>query len=40
MIKRKIGYKGQLIFNHDLPNGTLRKIMDVSRINNLGGLQI
>ena len=36
MIKRKIGYKGQLIFNHDLPNGTPRKIMDVSRINNLG----
>ena len=36
MIKRKIGYKGQLVFNHNLPNGTPRKIMDVSRINNLG----
>ena len=36
VIKRKIGYKGQLVFNHNLPNGTPRKIMDVSRINNLG----
>lgn len=36
LIKRKIGYKGQLVFNHNLPNGTPRKIMDVSRINNLG----
>tara|TARA_B100001287_G_scaffold265041_1_gene257527 strand:+ start:1310 stop:2248 length:939 start_codon:yes stop_codon:yes gene_type:complete len=36
MIKRKIGYNGKLVFNHNLPNGTPRKIMDVSRINNLG----
>ena len=36
LIKEIIGYKGQLKFNTDKPDGTPRKLLDVSRINNLG----
>ena len=36
LIKDKIGFKGGLEFNTNYPNGTPRKLMDVSRINQLG----
>ena len=36
LIKDKIDFKGDLVFNTDYPNGTPRKLMDVSRINQLG----
>lgn len=36
LIKDKIGFKGGLEFNTNYPNGTARKLMDVSRINQLG----
>ena len=36
LIKDKIDFKGDLVFNTDCPNGTPRKLMDVSRINQLG----
>ena len=32
MIKKVIGYKGDLIFNSDYPDGTPRKLLDVSRL--------
>jgi GDP-L-fucose synthase len=35
-IKEVIGYEGQLIFNTDKPDGTPRKLLDVSLINSLG----
>ncbi|MFT4802313.1 MAG: GDP-L-fucose synthase [Flavobacteriaceae bacterium] len=36
LIKKIIGYQGGFIFNTDKPNGTLRKLTDVSKLNSLG----
>lgn len=36
MIKKIIGYQGEIIFNPEKPDGTPRKLMDVSRINQAG----
>lgn len=35
-IQRTIGFKGNLVFNTDKPDGTMRKLTDVSKLNNLG----
>ena len=36
LIKEVIGFKGQLVFNTNKPDGTLRKLTDVSKLNGLG----
>ena len=36
MIAREVGYMGNIIFNSEYPDGTMRKVMDTSRITNLG----
>ncbi len=36
MVKEVVGYKGNLTFNTSKPDGTPRKLMDVSKINTLG----
>lgn len=36
LIKEKIGYQGELTFNTDKPDGTMRKVTDVSKLNGLG----
>ncbi len=36
MIAQKIGFKGKLVFDLSKPDGTMRKLLDVSRITNLG----
>jgi len=36
LIKDKIDYNGYLVYNTDYPNGTPRKLMDVSKINQFG----
>lgn len=36
LIKDKVGFKGQLYFNADKPDGTLKKLTDVSKLNGLG----
>ncbi len=36
LIKDMIGFKGEFVFNTDKPDGTLRKLTDVSKLNNLG----
>lgn len=36
LIKDVVGYKGDFIFNTDKPDGTLRKLTDCSKLNNLG----
>lgn len=36
MIKRLIGFEGELVFNPNQPDGTMKKLMDVSRIHSLG----
>ncbi len=35
-IKKKVGFNGQLYFNADKPDGTMRKLTDPSKINKLG----
>lgn len=36
LIKETLGYKGEITFNPDQPDGTMRKLLDVSRIHSLG----
>ncbi len=36
LIKEKIGYKGDLYFNSNKPDGTLRKLTDVTKLHSLG----
>jgi GDP-L-fucose synthase len=36
LIKAGIGYKGDLFFNSDYPGGTPRKLLDTTKINDLG----
>ncbi|MFN6039088.1 MAG: GDP-L-fucose synthase, partial [Bacteroidota bacterium] len=36
MIKEIIGYTGEIRYNTDKPDGTPKKLMDVSKLNNLG----
>lgn len=36
IIKEIVGYKGELKFDSSKPDGTYRKLLDVSKINNLG----
>jgi GDP-L-fucose synthase len=36
IIQNTIGFKGRLVFNTDKPDGTMRKLTDVSKLNNLG----
>ena len=36
IIKQKVGFDGAIEFNSKYPNGTPRKLMDVSKINDLG----
>jgi GDP-L-fucose synthase len=36
MIKEAIEYEGKVEFDHTKPDGTMRKLLDVTRLNNLG----
>ncbi|EXX91447.1 GDP-L-fucose synthase [Paenibacillus darwinianus] len=36
MIKTIVGYEGEIVFNASIPDGTPRKLVDVSKINGLG----
>lgn len=36
MIKKVVGFEGEIVFDTTKPDGTMRKMMDVSRINSLG----
>jgi len=36
MVKSVVDFKGELTFNTSKPDGTPRKLLDVSKINNLG----
>lgn len=36
LIARVIGYEGRIVYDHTKPDGAPRKLMDVSRLNNLG----
>lgn len=36
LIKGVVGFKGKLVFNADKPDGTMRKLTDVTKLNELG----
>ena len=36
LIKKMVGFQGELWFNTDKPDGTMRKLSDVSKLNSLG----
>lgn len=36
LIKEKVGFKGEILFNSSKPDGTLRKLTDVSKLHALG----
>jgi len=36
LIKEVVGFCGEIKFNSEMPDGTLRKLLDVTKINNLG----
>lgn len=36
LVKEKIGFKGKFIFNTNKPDGTIRKLTDVSKLHSLG----
>jgi len=36
IIKKSVGFNGEIIFNRDMPDGTKRKVLDVSKIERLG----
>jgi GDP-L-fucose synthase len=36
IIKKVVGYKGKIIWDESKPDGTPRKLLDVSKIHNLG----
>jgi GDP-L-fucose synthase len=36
LIQDVVGYKGQIVFDANKPDGTPRKLMDVSRLHRLG----
>ena len=36
IIKEMVGFKGDLVFNTEKPDGTMRKLTNVSKLNNLG----
>ncbi len=36
LVKEKVGFKGELLFNKNKPDGTIRKLTDVNKLHNLG----
>ena len=36
LVKQTVGFEGEIIWNKDMPDGTPRKLCDVSKLNSLG----
>lgn len=36
IVKKTVGYEGEILWNHDKPDGTPRKLTDVTKLHNLG----
>lgn len=36
LVQSVVGYTGEIVFNHSIPDGTPRKLVDVTKIHNLG----
>ena len=35
-VQRVVGYNGEIVWNKDMPDGTPRKLTDVTKLHNLG----
>ena len=35
-VQRVVGYQGEVVWNQDMPDGTPRKLTDVTKLHNLG----
>ncbi len=35
-VRRVVGYQGEIVWNPDIPDGTQRKLTDVTKLHNLG----
>jgi len=36
LVRRTVGFEGDIVWNKDMPDGTPRKLMDVSRLTEMG----
>ena len=36
LVKKTVGYEGEIVWNSDMPDGTPRKLTDVSKLHSLG----
>ena len=36
LVKKTVGYEGEIVWNGDMPDGTPRKLLDVSKLEGLG----
>lgn len=36
LVKKTVGYEGEIVWNHDMPDGTPRKLTDVSKLHKIG----
>ncbi len=36
MVRKTVGYEGEIVWNQDMPDGTPRKLTDVTRLHGLG----
>ncbi len=36
LVQKTVGYEGEIVWNADMPDGTPRKLTDVSRLHGLG----
>lgn len=36
IVKHVVGYTGEIVWNNDMPDGTPRKLTDVTKLHNLG----
>ena len=36
LVKKTVGYEGEIIWNKDMPDGMPRKLCDVTKLHNLG----
>lgn len=36
IVKQVVGYTGEIVWNNDMPDGTPRKLTDVTKLHNLG----
>ena len=36
LVKEAVGYEGEIVFDHSKPDGTFRRMLDSSKIQNLG----